>query len=134
RARLDQRAKHEGWPALHAELARIDAVTASRLAPNDAQRIQRALEVYELTGRPLSQLQGNRSQPAIDGGATISIALVPRERSALHIAIARRFDAMLAAGLVAELAFLRDEYPLPRHLPTMRCVGYRQAGSYLEGE
>ena len=134
RARLDQRAKHEGWPALHAELARIDAVTASRLAPNDAQRIQRALEVYELTGRPLSQLQGNRSQPAIDGGATISIALVPRERSALHIAIARRFDAMLAAGLVEELVFLRDEYPLHRHLPSMRCVGYRQAWSYLEGE
>src|SRR5207237_1076106 len=111
-----------------------DAYSAARFAPNDAQRIQRALEVYELTGRPLSQLQGNRSQPAIDGGATISIALVPRERSALHIAIARRFDAMLAAGLVEELVFLRDEYPLHRHLPSMRCVGYRQAWSYLEGE
>src|SRR5207248_11537175 len=71
RARLDRRAKDEGWPALHAELARVDAVTAARLAPNDAQRIQRALEVHELTGRPLSQLQGHRSPAALDAGATI---------------------------------------------------------------
>ena len=134
RARLDARAKDEGWPALHAELARIDPVTAARLARNDAQRIQRALEVFEVTGRPLSALQGQRTAIAVDVGTTLSIALVPENRSALHVAIAQRFDAMLAAGLVEELASLRSTYALHRHLPSMRCVGYRQAWSYLEGE
>ena len=134
RARLDARARNEGWPALHAELARIDAVTAARLARNDAQRIQRALEVFELTGRPLSALQGNRAATSIDLGTTLPIALVPENRSALHVAIAQRFEAMLAAGLVEELALLRSTYALHRHLASMRCVGYRQAWSYLEGE
>ena len=134
RARLDARARNEGWPALHAELARIDAVTAARLARNDAQRIQRALEVFELTGRPLSALQGNRAATSIDLGTTLSIALVPENRSALHVAIAQRFEAMLAAGLVEELALLRSTYALHRHLASMRCVGYRRAWSYLEGE
>jgi tRNA dimethylallyltransferase len=134
RARLDARAKDDGWPALHVELARIDPVTAARLAPNDAQRIQRALEVFELTGRPLSALQGHRSATAADVGAALSIALVPENRSVLHVAIAQRFDAMLAAGLVEELALLRSTSALHRHLPSMRCVGYRQAWSYLDGE
>jgi len=134
RARLDARAKDEGWPALHAGLAAIDAETAARLAPNDAQRIQRALEVFELTGRPLSELQGRRTATSVDLGTTVSIALVPENRTALHVAIAERFDAMLAAGLVEELALLRSTYALHRHLPSMRCVGYRQAWSYLEGE
>src|SRR5437773_10670099 len=134
RARLDARARNEGWPALHAELARIDAVTAARLARNDAQRIQRALEVFELTGRPLSALQGNRAATSIDLGTTLSIALVPENRSALHVAIAERFEAMLAAGLVEELALLRSTYSLHRDLPSMRCVGYRQAWSYLDRE
>ena len=134
RARLDARARDEGWPALHAELARLDGATAARLARNDAQRIQRALEVFALTGRPLSALQGNRAASSVDVGMTLSIALVPENRSALHVAIAQRFDAMLAAGLVEELASLRSTYALHRHLPSMRCVGYRQAWSYLEGE
>jgi tRNA dimethylallyltransferase len=134
RARLDARAKDDGWPALHAELARVDPVTGARLARNDAQRIQRALEVFELTGRPLSALQGHRATSSVGGGTSLSIALVPEDRSALHVAIAQRFDAMLAAGLVEETAFLRTTYALHRHLPSMRCVGYRQAWSYLEGE
>jgi tRNA dimethylallyltransferase len=132
RARLDARAKDEGWPALHAALAAVDEATAARLAPNDAQRIQRALEVFELTGQPLSQLQGRRS--TTDIGPILSFALVPEHRAALHAAIAQRFDAMLAAGLVEELALLRSTFALHRHLPSMRCVGYRQAWSYLEGE
>jgi len=132
RAALDARALRNGWPALHAELAAVDPQTAARLAPTDSQRIQRALEVYELTGRPLSELQGHRA--AVEIGATLSFALVPENRAALHATIAQRFDAMLAAGLVEELAFLRSRYSLHRHLPSMRSVGYRQAWAYLEDE
>ena len=132
RARLDARAAAEGWPALHAELSRIDPPTAARLAPTDSQRIQRALEVFELTGQPLSALQGHRSM--IEIGPALSFAIVPEDRSALHLAIARRFESMLAAGLVEELALLRSRYSLSRHLPSMRSVGYRQAWAYLEGE
>jgi tRNA dimethylallyltransferase len=132
RAHLDARAKDEGWPALHVELARIDAATAARLAPTDSQRIQRALEVFELTGQPLSQLQGRRA--TADIGPVLSFALVPQDRVGLHATIAQRFDAMLAAGLVEELALLRSRYTLDRHLPSMRSVGYRQAWSYLDGE
>ena len=132
RARLDERAAKEGWPALHVELASVDPRTAARLAPTDSQRIQRALEVFELTGRPLSELHGNRS--TIDIGPTLSFALIPDDRATLHVSIAQRFDAMLAAGLVEELALLRARYALHRHLPSMRSVGYRQAWSYLEGE
>ena len=133
RAALDARAAREGWPALHAELARVDAATAARLAPTDAQRIQRALEVHALTGTPLSALQGRRAGGAADLGATLRFAVVPPDRARLHVAIAERFDAMLAAGLAAELAQLRARYPLSADLPSMRCVGYRQAWEFLEG-
>jgi tRNA dimethylallyltransferase len=132
RARLDARAATEGWPALHADLARVDPVTAMRLDVTDAQRIQRALEVYEMAGRPLSELQGARE----DGGAlgpSIAVKLVPANRARLHAQIAARFDAMLAAGLVAELARLRGRYDLLPNLPSMRCVGYRQAWDFLDG-
>jgi len=132
RARLDARAIEAGWPALHADLARIDPVTAARLAPTDAQRIQRALEVFELSGRPLSQLQGAREPDGVLG-ATVPIALVPPDRARLHEAIARRFDAMLAAGLVDELRALRRRFALAPELPSMRCVGYRQAWAFLDG-
>jgi len=131
RERLDARAAKVGWPALHAELAAVDPQAAARLAPTDSQRIQRALEVFELTERPLSELQGNRS--TVDIGPTLSFARVP-DRGGLHVAIAERFDAMLAAGLVEELARLRSRFSLHRHLPSMRAVGYRQAWAYLEGE
>jgi tRNA dimethylallyltransferase len=131
RAALDARAAAHGWPALHAELARLDPATASRLDPNDAQRIQRALEVHALSGQPLSQLQGRRrAPPAL--GAVLALALLPA-RARVHATIAARFDAMLAAGLVEELRGLRARYALSASLPSMRSVGYRQAWDALDG-
>ena len=132
RRAIDARAAAAGWPALHAELARVDAITAARLAPSDAQRIQRALEVHELTGRPLSSLQGARNA-ANDVGPVIAVAIAPADRAALHAGIAKRFDAMLAAGLVDETRQLRDEYRLTHDMPSMRCVGYRQALAHVDG-
>jgi tRNA dimethylallyltransferase len=134
RAEIDARAAREGWPALHAKLARVDPQTAARLKPTDAQRIQRALEVWQLAGLPLSVLQGRRARSGDALGPTLRIALVPSDRVRLHEAIARRFDAMLAAGLIDELSGLRRRYALTPDLPSMRCVGYRQAWSYLEGK
>jgi tRNA dimethylallyltransferase len=132
RARLDARAAAEGWPALHAELARIDAATAARLAPTDAQRIQRALEVHAMTGAPLSTLQGARAAGAMPG-PVLRLALVPTDRARLHALIAERFDTMVKAGLVAELRSLRERFTLDPGLSSMRCVGYRQAWEYLDG-
>jgi tRNA dimethylallyltransferase len=132
RARIDAMAGERGWPAMHGELARVDAATAARLEPTDAQRIQRALEVFMATGEPLSALQGRRE--ALPLGERLSIALVPSHRARLHEAIAERFDAMLAQGLVNELASLRARYALVPGLPSMRAVGYRQAWRHLEGE
>jgi tRNA dimethylallyltransferase len=133
RAELDRRAAEEGWPALHAELARVDPVTAARLAPNDAQRIQRALEVHRASGQPLSALQGRRESAAGSLGPTLSMALIPADRAQLHAAIAERFQRMLDAGLVDELRSLRQRFVLDPALPSMRCVGYRQAWQYLDG-
>ena len=131
RQTLDARALREGWPALHAELAQVDPAPASGLAPNDAQRIQRALEVHALTGRALSSLQGAReSDDAI--GPSVLVALVPTDRARLHRAIARRFDEMLDAGLVDEVRALRGRYAVTADMPSMRCVGYRQTFEYLE--
>jgi tRNA dimethylallyltransferase len=132
RAGIDARAAREGWPALHAELARVDSATAARLSPNDAQRIQRALEVWELSGKPISELQG-AARPALPFELK-SYALIPEDRAELHRRIAERFERMLAAGLVEEVADLRKRYALHSSLPSMRCVGYRQAWGYLEGE
>jgi len=132
RAAIEAEAAARGWPALHAELARVDPATAARLRPNDAQRIQRALEVARLTGRTMASLQGKRA-PA-DESASIRVALMPRDRARLHRDIATRFDAMLAAGLVDELASLRQRHALDRAMPSMRCVGYRQAWAFLDGE
>jgi len=132
RAEIDAEARVRGWPALHAELARADPASAARLEPGDAQRIQRALEVFRVTGTPLSRQLGDRTrEPPF---ALHPIALVPSDRGALHQRIAARFDAMLAAGLVEELAELRTRYALHPGLPSMRCVGYRQAWQHLEGE
>ena len=132
RRELERRAAASGWPALHAELARVDAATAARLEPTDAQRIQRALEVHRFTGRPLSQLhaEGSAAAPTLDA---LALALEPSDRGVLHERIATRFRTMLDAGLVEELAGLRQRHALDASLPSMRAVGYRQAWEVLEG-
>ena len=134
RAELEVRAEREGWPALHAELARLDPETARRLKPNDAQRIQRALELCLTTGGPMSDLLGKAGRESTLPYRLLELALVPSDRAWLHARINLRFDLMLKAGLVDELRGLRQRYPLHAGLPSMRCVGYRQAWQYQEGE
>ena len=135
RASLEADAAREGWPALHARLASVDPVTAARLAPNDAQRIQRALEVFVLTGQPMSALLAapERRDENEAPYHFVPIALEPSDRSVLHARIEQRFDAMLEAGFVEEVRALRSRGDLNPGLPSMRCVGYRQAWEYLEG-
>jgi tRNA dimethylallyltransferase len=130
RREIAQAAAREGWPALHARLAERDPASAARIGPNDAQRIQRALEVCTLTGQAMSALLGRRSAEPFDA---LWIALVPENRILLHARIAARFDAMLQAGLVDELRALRARFRLDPDLPAMRCVGYRQAWQHLDG-
>lgn len=132
RAAIDAEARAHGWPALHAELARLDPATAARLAPTDAQRIQRALEVVRLTGEPLDAFFA-RQAPTPPPYRLLALALMPGDRAVLHRRIAERFDAMLADGLVAEVEALRARYALHAGLPSMRCVGYRQVWEMLEG-
>ena len=132
RAAIDARAAREGWEALHRELAGIDPSTAARLAPGDSQRIQRALEVFAITGQPLSTLQGGRR--AVHAGEFEAFALMPQDRADLHARIAARLDDMLAAGLVDEVRGLRRRFALSDDLPSMRCVGYRQVWQTLSGE
>ncbi|MDR2172796.1 MAG: tRNA (adenosine(37)-N6)-dimethylallyltransferase MiaA [Burkholderiales bacterium] len=132
RVELDAWAARDGWPTLHAELGRVDPVTAQRLKPTDAQRIQRALEVWRLTGVPLSQLQGQR-QASETLDSSLSLALLPNDRKMLHEAIAQRFDNMLEKGLIEEVRALRLRYSLTASMPSMRCVGYRQVWTYLDG-
>jgi tRNA dimethylallyltransferase len=141
RAAIEVQAKTEGWPALHAQLAKIDPETAARLAPMDSQRIQRALEVFQISGVPLSvfhlrqkslvsALSGEPSNPqSIDP----IISLEPADRAWLHKRIAQRFDQMLSEGLMDEVRALRSRGDLHADLPSMRCVGYRQAWEALEG-
>jgi tRNA dimethylallyltransferase len=130
---IEARAATEGWPQMHAELALVDPATAARLKPNDAQRIQRALEVWQLTGTPISALQQRAASDYKLPFEMHVIGLVPAERAVLHQRIADRFDAMLAAGLVDELRCLKARYPLNADMPSMRAVGYRQAWEFLEG-
>jgi tRNA dimethylallyltransferase len=132
RTRLAAEASERGWPALHARLAELDPAAAARIGPHDAQRLQRALEVIELTGRPLSEQQ--------NGGAgvrfpwrVLKLALVPAQRQELHARIARRFDAMLDAGFLDEVRALRERGDLHPDLPALRAVGYRQAWEHLAG-
>jgi len=132
RLAIEQEAAARGWPALHAELARVDPATAARLAPADAQRVQRALEVFRLSGRPLSAWQRGRGE-ATDAAAVPMVTLEPVSRAWLHARIAARFDAMLAAGLVAEVQALRERGDLHAALPALRCVGYRQVWAALDG-
>ena len=136
RAAIEEEAARVGWPAMHAKLAVLDPVTAERLKPNDAQRINRALEIIELTGKPMSELLGLRAKPELPF-ELVSFALEPSDRAVLHKRIAQRFDVMLGTrddeGLVAEVARLRARGDLSPTLPSMRCVGYRQTWDYLDG-
>ncbi len=136
RARIDADAAARGWPALHARLAEVDPTTAVRLAPTDAQRIQRALEVWMLTGQPLSahfaSPERSDSAPSADPAPRL-IALEPSDRSILHRRIAERFDAMIDAGFLDEVRALRARGDLSPALPSMRAVGYRQAWVHLDG-
>jgi tRNA dimethylallyltransferase len=130
RTQIDAQAAQRGWPALHAELAEVDPRTAQRIAPNDQQRIQRALEVWRLTGRPLSDLHG---APARELPFELKgVALIP-DRALLHERIKVRFEAMLKLGLVDEVKALKKKYRLNASMPSMRAVGYRQVWEYLEG-
>jgi tRNA dimethylallyltransferase len=145
RAVIDEEAARIGWPAMHAQLAAVDAITAARLAPGDSQRIQRALEVYRASGQPLSSFHQkndqNRhvalidiAQNAIDSIANLPlISLEPTDRSWLHLRIEQRFDQMLQAGLIKEVQQLKARGDLHLDLPSMRCVGYRQTWEMLGG-
>ena len=130
-------ALEKGWPALHVELALVDPVTALRLKPNDSQRISRALEVFKLTDLPISHFHRQNATKNIAAithkkADSVLISLEPRDRSWLHARIAQRFDAMLAAGFIDEVKTLRARGDLHADLPSMRCVGYRQAWEYLD--
>ena len=136
RAALDQQAAERGWPALHAELALVDPAAAARLPPADAQRVQRALEVWRVSGRPLSDWQRGPNADAASMAWAASLpllALEPLSRAWLHARIAARFDAMLGAGFLDEVHALHARGDLHPGLPSMRCVGYRQAWAALDG-
>ena len=136
REQLEQDAARLGWPALHERLREVDPITAARLAPNDAQRINRALEIYQLSGKPMSSLLSGRGKLDLPF-SLLPLALEPSDRAVLHGRIATRFEQMLGqrddAGLVAEVAGLRARGDLQPNLPSMRCVGYRQTWDYLDG-
>ena len=132
RAEIDAEAARDGWPAMHAKLQQLDPLTAARLHTTDSQRLQRALEVCRLSGRPMSALlaESEQQRPPYD---FLSIGLLPSDRAVLHARIARRFDEMLLAGLNEEVSRLRQKYTLHLDLPSMRCVGYRQTWEAQEG-
>ncbi len=133
RAELEAEAAAQGWPALHAALAAVDPASAARLAPQDSQRIQRALEVFRISGRPLSSFHSPQARRAAAAFPTPPLlSLEPQERGWLHARIGDRFDAMLAGGLVDEVRALRDRSDLDPDLPSMRCVGYRQVWEMLD--
>jgi tRNA dimethylallyltransferase len=129
---IDTMAQEKGWPGVHKELARVDPETAARLEPNDSQRVQRALEVYFVTNKPMSELL-KKPKYVYFPYTPLKIALLPGERSELHDRIAARFEAMLELGLISELRKLRADYALDLDMPSMRCVGYRQTWDYLDG-
>lgn len=139
RTRLEDQAKAIGWPAMHTQLSQVDPVTAARLMPNDSQRVQRALEVFEITGKPMSVLLAE--SPSEDGreGSAIPpwinlVSLEPSDRSRLHLNLEKRFDQMLSGGLIEEVEALRKNTALHADLPAIRSVGYRQVWEYLDGQ
>jgi tRNA dimethylallyltransferase len=133
RRRIDEQAAREGWPALHARLVAVDPAAAARIHPHDAQRIQRALEVYEVTGEPISSLQARMSGESPLRRSFVVAALLPADRPRLHAALAERFGQMMDAGLLEEVKRLRARGDLTGEHPAIRAVGYRQLWSHLEG-
>lgn len=122
-----------GWPAMHERLAALDPSTAARLSQNDSQRIERAIEICILAGRPMSAILAEPAQDTLQYDL-LKIALLPSDRAVLHQRIEQRYDTMLASGLIDEVKMLREKYQLNLDLPSMRCVGYRQTWEYLDGE
>lgn len=133
RRALEQQALDKGWTAMHAVLSQLDPVTAGRIQPNDSQRIQRALEVCYLTGKPMSEML-EQQQNADFPFRVFNIALLPGDRSVLHERISQRFAAMLEAGLIDEVRLIREQFHVNGDMPSMRCVGYRQVCMYLDNE
>lgn len=131
RAQLEQEALKEGWPALHQQLQEIDPVAAERIKPNDSQRINRALEVYRITGKPMTELQKVKSAPLPFD--VFQFAIAPKDRSVLHQRIEKRFKMMLEQGFESEVKALYQRGDLTTTLPSIRCVGYRQMWDYLDG-
>jgi tRNA dimethylallyltransferase len=131
RAAISAEAAQRGWPALHAELARVDPKSAARIRPNDAQRIQRALEVRRITGKAISELQ--KGEPREPPFRLRTFVILPQDRAQLHRRIAERFERMLKDGFVEEVRRLRGNPALNADLPSMRCVGYREIWGFLEG-
>ncbi len=129
---IETMAREAGWPALHAELERIDPQTAARIDANDVQRIQRALEIHYVTGKTMSELIAQGARQTLPYRLH-EVALLPSERSVLHARIESRFEDMLELGLIGELRELRRDYELSEDMPSMRCVGYRQVWQYLDG-
>lgn len=134
RAQLDTEARLHGWPHMHRELASVDPMTAQRLPPNDSQRIQRALEIYRITGQPMSRLLAKRPVQPEARFRYITISLEPSNRLALHERIEQRYAAMIELGLLEEVARLHRRPDLHTGLPSVRCVGYRQLWDYLDGQ
>lgn len=134
REEIEQEALQKGWPALHASLAALDPEAAARLNPNDAQRIQRALEIVRLSGQSLAENYNRRSAEDAAPLPFLKIALEPSDRAVLHERIAQRFDAMLEAGFEQEVRSLLAHYKLTPNMASMRCVGYRQMWEYISGE
>ncbi|HEY1059983.1 MAG TPA: tRNA (adenosine(37)-N6)-dimethylallyltransferase MiaA [Limnobacter sp.] len=131
RTRIEADANQLGWPHVHAELAKVDPITAARLKPNDSQRLQRAMEVYLLTGQPLSAFHKRDQAQRL---SLPTLAIEPGDRAVLHTRIAERFVQMLNSGFIDEVVSLRQRYVLNTTMPSMRCVGYRQVWEYLDGE
>ena len=133
RTAIETKADESGWPAMHKELSRLDPDSAARIKPMDSQRIQRALEVCYLTGKPMSEALKKPVTTALPYRA-VKMALIPSNRNALHQRIAQRFEQMLKRGLIDEVCAIRDKFSVNAESPSMRCVGYRQVWMYLEGE
>ena len=134
RAKLDEEGLRDGWPAMHARLAEVDPITAARLPPNDSQRIQRALEIFLLSGTPMSTWLAQPRRTIDSGYRFVPVSLEPSDRAVLHGRIEKRFDAMLAHGLIDEVERLRARGDLDVSMTSMRCVGYRQVWEYLDGQ